>query len=259
MPSDSTVSSVSATGLRALIVNEAFARAYFPSTTAVGRDITGGTNCEKPSGALSIVGVVRDSRVDLRSPTAPAVFFPLGGFNGPVTLIVRTAGNPGSMIPTVRRAMTELNADIPTFSEAPVAELVERRLRQERLLSSLLSVFAGVTMFICCLGIYGMLAYAVARRRQEISIRMAIGAQASSVVGLMVRESLVPVLAGAAAGVALLVIGNRWLAGLLFGVSSYDPLTLFGACVLFAIVAVMAAALPSRAAVRVNPALSLRQ
>ena len=116
------------------------------------------------------------------------------------------------MIPTVRRAMTELNANIPTFSEAPVTDLVERRLRRERLLSSLLTVFAGVTVFICCLGIYGMLAYAVERRRQEISVRMAIGAQTSDVIRLMVRESLVPVASGLLAG-ALLSIAGQPVAG----------------------------------------------
>ncbi len=190
---------------------------------------------------------------------APALFFPLGGFQGPVTLIVRTAGDPAAMIPTVRRAMTELNANTPTFSEAPVAALVERRLRRERLLSSLLTVFAGVTVFICCLGIYGMLAYAVERRRQEISVRIAIGAQTRDVVRLMVRESLVPVASGVVAGAGLSIAANRGLSQVLYGVSSYDPLTLIGASVLFLMVAVAAAALPSRAAARVNPVLALRQ
>jgi ABC-type antimicrobial peptide transport system permease subunit len=171
---------------------------------------------------------------------------------------VRTAGDPASMIPTVRRAMTELNANTPTFSEAPVTDLVERRLRRERLLSSLLSGFAVVTVFICCLGIYGMLSYAVERRRQEISVRMAIGAQTADVVRLMVRESLVPVSAGLVAAV-LSVLANRWLGQLLYGVSSYDPLTLAAASVLFLLVAVAAGTLPSRAAARVNPVLALRQ
>ncbi len=148
--------------------------------------------------------------------------------------------------------MTELNANIPTFSEAPLTDLVERRLRRERLLSSLLSVFAGVTMFICCLGIYGLLAYAVERRRQEISVRMAIGAQTSDVVRLMVRESLIPVAAGVVAGAALSMAANRWLAQVLYGVSSYDPVTLLGASLLFVLVAVAAAALPSRAAAQVS-------
>jgi ABC-type lipoprotein release transport system permease subunit len=216
-------------------------------------------DCAKPLANLPIIGVVGDSRTDLRAGAAPAVFFPLGAFSGPVTLIIRTTGDPAAMIPAVRRAMTELNANTPTFSEAPVTELVERRLRRERLLSSLLAVFAGVTVFICCLGIYGMLAYAVERRRQEISVRMAIGAQASDVVRLMVRESVVAVAAGLVAGAGLSILANRWLAQLLYGVSSYDPLTLVGASVLFLLVAVAAAALPTRKAARVNPVLALRQ
>jgi ABC-type antimicrobial peptide transport system permease subunit len=114
-------------------------------------------------------------------------------------------------------------------------------------------------VFICCLGIYGMLAYAVERRRQEISVRMAIGAQTADVVRLMVRESLVPVGCGLIAGTLVSIAANRWIARMLYGVSSYDPLTLAGACVLFVIVAIAAGALPSRAAARVNPVLALRQ
>jgi predicted permease len=246
-----------------IVVNEAFAREYFPGQSAVGQAVRAGppgaNDCTKALSVFNIIGTVSDSRADLRIAAAPAVFFPLGGFQGPVTLLVRTAGEPAAMIPTVRRAMTELNANTPTFSEAPVTELVERRMRRERLLSSLLTVFAAVTVFICCLGIYGLLAYAVERRRQEISVRMAIGAQTSDVVRLMVRESLVPVVCGIAAGALLSIAANRWLAQLLFGVSSYDPLTLIGASVLFVVVAIAAAALPSRRAARVNPVLALRQ
>jgi len=243
----------------AVVVNHAFVREYFPGQSAVGQTARVSNDCTKSVGSLTIIGVVGDSRTDLRAAVAPAMFFPLAGFQGPVTLIVRTAGDPASMIPTVRKAMTELNANTPTFSEAPVAALVERRLRRERLLSSLLSVFAGVTMFICCLGIYGMLAYAVVRRRQEISVRMAIGARTSDVVGLMVRESLVPVGVGLLAGALVSIAANRWMAQMLYGVASYDPLTLVGASMFFLLVAAAAAALPSRTAARVNPVLALRQ
>jgi ABC-type antimicrobial peptide transport system permease subunit len=155
--------------------------------------------------------------------------------------------------------MTELNANTPTFSEAPVTELVERRLRRERFLATLLSVFATITVFICCLGIYGMLSFAVERRRQEISVRMAIGAQTADVVRLMVRESLTPVVIGLVGGALLSLLASRWLAQLLYGVSSYDPMTLAGAGVIFVLVAIAAGALPSRAASRVNPVLALRQ
>jgi predicted permease len=242
-----------------VVVNDAFAREYFPGQSAVGQGARIGNDCAGTLGTLNIVGVVADSRADLRAAAAPALFFPLGGFQGPVTLIVRASGSPAAMIPTVRRAMTELNANTPTFSEAPVTELVERRMRRERLLSSLLTVFAAVTVFICCLGIYGLLAYAVERRRQEISVRMAIGAQTSDVVRLMVRESLMPIVCGIGAGALLSIAANRWLAQLLFGVSSYDPLTLIGASVLFVLVAIAAGVLPSRAAARVHPMLALRQ
>ena len=242
-----------------IVVNEAFAREYFPGQSAVGQSARAGNDCTKALGVFNIIGIVGDSRADLRTAAAPALFFPLGGFQGPVTLLVRTAGDAAALIPTVRRAMTELNANTPTFSEAPVADLVERRLRRERLLSSLLTVFASVTLCICCLGIYGMLAYAVERRRKEISVRMAIGAQTSDVVGLMVRESLAPVVAGIAVGAALSIAANRWLAQVLYGVSSYDPLTLGAASVVFLLIAAAAAALPSRTAARVNPVLALRQ
>lgn len=248
-----------AAGTPAMIVNEAFAQRFFPGGSAVGRDAMMGNDCAKPFGSLPIVGVVRDSRTDLRLAATPAVFFPLGAFSGPVTLIVRTSGEPALMIQSVRRAMTDLNANTPTFSEAPVTDLVERRLRRERLLSSLLTVFAAVTVFICSLGIYGLLSYAVVRRRQEISVRMAMGAQTRDVVRLMVKESLAPVAAGLFVGATVSILANRWLARLLYGVSSYDPLTLLGAAILFVLVAVAAAALPSRAAARVNPVLALRQ
>jgi predicted permease len=246
-------------GPRPVVVNEAFARKYFPGRSAIGQEAGSGRDCATITPNFTVVGVVRDNRTDFRAAASPAMFFPLGGFQGPVTLIVRTAGDPARMISTVRRAMTELNANTPTFSEVPLSALVERRLRRERLLSSLLTVFAAVTLFICGLGIYGMLAYAVERRRQEISVRMAIGAQASDVIGLMVKESLVPVACGFVAGSMLTAAANRWLAQMLYGVASYDPLTLAGAGVVFAVIAAAAAALPSRAATRVNPVLALRQ
>jgi predicted permease len=246
-------------GLRAVVVNEAFARRHFPGQSAIGQEAGSGRDCALVTPAFRVVGVVRDNRTNVRASPSPTMFYPLGGFQSPVTLIVRTSGDPASMIPTVRRAITELNANTPTFSEAPLSALVERRLRRERLLSSLLSIFAGVTLFICGLGIYGMLAYAVERRRQEISVRMAIGAQASDVIRLMVKESLLPVVCGLVAGSLLTAAANRWLAQMLYGVASYDPLTLVGASLLFVVIAAAAAALPSRAATRVNPVLALRQ
>ena len=119
---------------------------------------------------------------------------------------------------------------------------LERSVRRERLLSSLLAVFAIVTVLICALGIYALLSYSVERRRQEISIRMAIGARASDVVRLMVGESVVPVGLGLLAGTAFAIAANRWLAGMLYGVTSSDPATLIAACLSILLVAAAAVA-----------------
>jgi ABC-type antimicrobial peptide transport system permease subunit len=172
---------------------------------------------------------------------------------------VRAAGDPAAMIATVRRAMREQNADIPTFSEATLVDLREQQLRRERLLSDLLTLVGAVTLLVCALGIYGMLSYSVARRRAEISVRMAIGARTADVVRLIVRESLVPVGAGIAIGCGAALGLARWIDSLLFGVSGHDAWTMLIAAGVFLLVATAAAAIPARSASRVDPVLALRQ
>jgi putative ABC transport system permease protein len=182
----------------------------------------------------------------------------MAGNGMPATLLVRTSGDPAAMIDTIRRAVTEVNADIPTFSEAPLPVLRERALRRERLLSTLLGLFAAVTALVSALGIYGLLAYDVSRRRAEIGIRMAIGADARAVVRLVVGDSLVAVVAGIAAGLAGAWLLGRLLASMFFGIAAGDPLVLLSAAGLFVLVAVAAAATPARAATKIEPVLSLR-
>jgi predicted permease len=250
----------SSSQLLSAIVNDAFVARFLKESNAVGRTITAGYPCGPQFNlTASIVGVVRDTRPELRAPAVPTMYVPLGISSGPVTLMVRTSGSAAAIIPTIRRAMTEMNANIPTFGESTVVDLRERHLRQERLLSTLLIAFGTVTLLVCCLGIYGMLSYSVARRKGEISIRMAIGARAPDVIRLMIWESAVPVAIGVVVGVAAAVAFTRWAEGLLFGVSGFDPLTLGGAALVFLVVAAAAAAVPARAAARVDPVLALRQ
>lgn len=243
------------------VVNQAFARMHFPRKDAVGQTffLEFGARCASATNGLIIVGVVADSRVRLRGDAPPIFYVPLGGTGTPATLVLRTAGDPGVMISTVRAAVKEVNADIPTFSEATLVDLRERSLRRERLLSDLLALFGAVTLVVCCLGIYGTLSYSVIRRRSEISIRMAIGARARDVVLMFIRESLLPVTVGIAVGCAATLALTRWLDSLLFGISGHDPLTIVAAATLFLVVATTAAAIPARAAARVDPVLALRQ
>ena len=241
------------------IVNEAYVRALLSGRDPMGQGVTFGFDCRKPFGQVAIVGVVRDSRVGARAAAGPTVYRPLGAYGGPVTLIVKTSGEPQRLIGSVRRAITDLNANIPTFGETTVHELRERSLRQEHLLSNLLVVFAGVTVLVCCLGIYGLLSYAVARRRGEISVRMALGARSRDIVAMVVRESLLPVAGGILIGWGLALATTTWVEGFLFGISGHDPWLLGSAALLFLTIAAIAAAVPARVASRVDPVLALRQ
>ena len=245
---------------RSVIVNEALRARYLHGQAGIGEPIRLGTDvaCRGPLQDFTVVGIVADSRGP-RTAAEPAIYFPLGGFGGPVTLMVRTSNDAASMIPTVRRAISELNASIPTFSEATLVDLRERQLRRERLLSGLLLLFGAATLLVCCLGIYGLLSYAVVRRRAEISLRMAIGARAQDIVRMIVRESIVPVAIGLSIGCVAAIALTRWIDSMLFGVSAADPWTLAAATAVLLLVALAAALLPARAAARVDPVLALRQ
>jgi predicted permease len=241
-----------------VVISQTLAMRYYPGQDAVGRGLTLGP-CNQPFGQFVIAGIVADIKTGLRGEPEPIVFLPLLGSTTPVTLLVRTTTDAAAMIPSLRRAITELNADIPTFSEATFGHLRERQLRRERLLSDLVTLFGSVTLLVCCLGIYGLLSYSVARRRGEISVRMAIGASSSSIVKMVVRESLVPVAIGIAIGGVAAIFATREIEGVLFGISNRDPWVIVGAAAVFVLVAATAAALPARSATRVDPLLALRQ
>ena len=243
-----------------VVVNQAFAREYFPGQSAVGQAARIGNDCTGLLGSLTIVGVVGDSRADLRAAVAPALFFPLGGFQGPVTLIVRTAGDPASMIPTVRRAMTELNANTPTFSEAPVTD------------AGGAPPAPRAPAVVAADGLCGRDGvHLLSRHLRNARVRRRAPAPGDQRAD---RHRRANARCGSSDGAGVVGAGRvrsgrrrrlcrsppiRGLSQVLYGVSSYDPLTLAGASVLFMLVAVAAAALPSRAAARVNPVLALRQ
>jgi predicted permease len=243
---------------RVVVVNAAFMRAFLPDATGDGHSVSLG-RCDQTNGRWTIIGVVADSRTDLRSPAEPLVYHPIAVFPAPITLILRTSLAAEAMIPAVRAALTTLNADVPTFGEAPLTALIERRLRRERLLSGLLSVFAAATLGIAALGVYGLLSYAVVRRRAEISVRMSIGATPARVLGLVLRDGLVPIVAGVLIGAAIAVAGSGLIAPQLYGVSASDPWLLAAAGGGVLAVALVGALAPAVAALRVPPVLALRE
>jgi macrolide transport system ATP-binding/permease protein len=244
------------TGPFVAIVNEAFARKFFAGKNPLEQRF--GLNCPAAPSAIGVIGVVADSRTVLRRTAGPTVYFPLGNTGNVVTVILRTAGPQDRMIPTIRHAMREFNATVPTFGEVTPIELREQQMQQERLLTDLLLVFGAIALLLSSIGIYGMLAYMVTRRTSEIGIRMALGAQCADVVRIVVRESVRPVAAGLALGAAGTIVATRWIDALLFGVSAHDPWTVMGAAVVFLVIAAAAAVGPAWRASRVDPLRALR-
>jgi predicted permease len=239
-----------------MVVNEAFAREVFAGQDPIGRRF--GWNCPQNPSQATVIGVAANARNVPRQPAMPEMYFPLGGTSAVVTLIARTAGPPERMIATVRRAMADVSAAVPTFGETTPIELREEHMGQERLLSNLLAGFGAVALLLSSIGMYGMLVYMVARRTPEIGIRMALGARRVDVVWMVVSESIGPVAVGLAAGMAGALVAGHWINHMLFGISAYDPWTMVEGAGVFLLIAATAAVLPARRAANINPLRALR-
>ena len=238
------------------IVNETFVRRFLEERNPLESRF--GLNCPSQPAAIQIIGVVADTKNLPRELNEPRVYVPMGGSINVVTLVLRTAGRPEAMISTVRRAMADVNVRVPTFGEITPVQLREQQMQQERLLTDLLIAFGAIALLLSSIGIYGMLAYLVARRTPEIGVRMALGARPSTVVALIFRESVVPVGIGVTLGILSAIAAARWINSVLFGVSAYDPTTTVAATVVFLTIAALAALAPARRAAAIDPLGALR-
>lgn len=238
-----------------VIVNETFAKNFLKGRNVIGQTIGAG-RC--PGMPRTIAGVVADHIDRQRAAVTPMVYmpYPSRGME-PTTLALRAVGNPGAMIPTVRRIVEGLNTRIDGDVTTGV-EYKERTFKQERLLAGLLVFFGLAAVLISSLGIYGMLAYIVSRRTSEIGIRIALGAEGPDVIRMVILETLAPVTCGIALGVIAAFGLTRWIESILFGVSKHDPWTIAGSAIVFLLTAAIAAFLPARRASRIDPMRALR-
>jgi len=165
---------------------------------------------------------------------------------------------PASLVPVVRKTVAVLNRDIPLTDVRTQSEQIGRQLTMERLLAALCGFTAFLALLLSCIGLYGLMAYHVARRRNEIGIRMALGARPRDVAWPVVRGVLLMTTTGAVLGTAGALALVRLIRSQLYGVTPYDPATLLGAAVLLMMVAILAAWLPARRAAKVDPMVALR-
>ncbi|HLY62891.1 MAG TPA: ABC transporter permease [Terriglobia bacterium] len=250
----------SGNGPRAAVINQAFAGKYFPHLNPIGKHVRD-TFPGNP-GEAEIVGVVADSKINsLREQNRPRIYFPL--FN-PVwehtaaVFEIRTYGEPSTLSGALRKTLGDTNAHLLPVKIETLSSLVDHSLGNDRFIMLLASAFGSLALLLAGVGLYGVMAYTIARKTRDIGIRMALGAQPAKILRDVVRETLALVVLGIAVGAPIALGGTRLIKSLLFGLGSVDPSVLALAAALMVLVAVLAGLLPARRAARVDPMVALR-
>jgi predicted permease len=252
---------------RVAIVNEAFARKFTDGASPIGRTLTVYPHTERTLGPFTIVGVVRDAvYASLRAPVPATFYLPLAQFDFLTALGIRSinlsvrakGGDPMLLTKSVSAAVATVDPQI-ALTFRPLGEQVASALTQERLIAVLSGCFGALALLLAGLGLYGVTAHAVASRRIEIGIRMALGAPATRVVRLVLARTTRLVAVGVVAGAGISWWASRFVATLIYGLEPRDLLTLAGSIAVLAMVAVLAAWWPARSAVRTDPAVVLRE
>ncbi len=250
----------------AVIINETFARRYFSGRNPIGLHLGFGTDPGTKTN-MEIIGVVKDTKyTGLRDDIPEQAFLPYlaAGFTGQsrMTVYLRTAIDPAPVMRAVREKVRAMDASLPVYGMRTTEEEISNSLSTERMIAGLSSIFGFLAALLATIGLYGVMAHAVARRTREIGIRMALGAEKRSVLWMVMRQVSLLVAVGLAAGIpaalALGQLGGRWISGMLFGVPATDPMNIALAALLMAGVALLAGFLPARRASRVDPMVALR-
>jgi predicted permease len=241
------------------VINETMANRFFPGTSPVGRRFGLG---DKPghSGDIEIIGVVKNAKyVVLQEGLEAAAYFPYSQHVQYVfNFEVRYTGDEARIVPAVRRAIAEVAPEIPINFVSSLSQQVDESTANQRLVARLSAFFGILAAFMVCIGIYGLLSYAVARRTSEIGVRMALGARRSNVLWLILREILWLVAIGIVIGIPVALEGSRMVVKLLYGLSPADPVSLLAAVAMLIAISALAGYVPARKASLTEPTAALR-
>ena len=238
-----------------IVVNQTFAKRYFDGMHPIGQIVNALGKDRR------IVGVCADAKYqDLKADVPPTIYFPYrqdedcgGGY-----LVVRTSMSPLSLVPAARRAIAAIDPNVPLAEITTQKQILNEKLGRERLFATLCTALALLAVLLACIGIYGLMAYHVARRTGEIGIRMALGATRWKIAGPILREALLLGGVGVAIGVPVALALSRLIQGLLYDVEPNDPLSFCFAVLALLLVALVAAFIPARRAAKVHPMTALR-
>jgi len=239
------------------VISEMMAQNFYPDTSAIGRHFG---KDSKARDEFEIIGVVKDVKYQsLTEPSRGMVYYPVTQRPQPLsTLALRVSGNPENIIPEVRRTLRDVNTNISVDEVTNLLEYVSRSLVQQKLVALLAGFFGLLALLLACVGLYGVLSYSVARRRNEIGIRMALGATTLDVLKLVIRNGMMLTLIGLALGLPGAFALTRLVSTILFGVTSTDVATFVGVSLTLIVVALIACYIPARRATRVDPLTALR-
>jgi putative ABC transport system permease protein len=246
--------------MRVVVVNQALAKRFWTGSP-IGRRVNPGF--ADPKVWFTIVGVVEDTKnAGMDKPAGPELYFQARQVNqflgSNVSFVVRAANDSASLESPIRSAIRELDPSLPVYNLWSMNEVVSKSMVQPRFLALLLATFSGIALFLAAIGIYGVMAYSVAQRTQEIGVRMALGARPLHVLRLVFGQSLGMLLIGTVIGLAGAFALTRLMRTLLFEITATDPLTYVTVIGLLTVVALLACYIPARRAAKVDPLIALR-
>jgi len=249
-------------GAPTILIDRTFANRYFPGENPIGKHIRVEEGDDVFDHSMrEVVGVVGDiKRKGLTAEAEPQYYLPFAQAvitNPP--LVVRTSGDAAAVQAAIRGVVREIDKSVPVYQASTLEDYISKSTAQPRFQTFLLTGFAGMALILATIGLYGLLSYMVVQRTLEIGLRMALGAQRSDVLGMIVRRGLTLALIGVGVGLAIAVAITRLISGMLYGIRPTDPLTFAATAGLFLLVSIAASSLPAYRAARMDPMKTLRE
>jgi putative ABC transport system permease protein len=242
------------------VVNQSAAQKLWPGSNPIGKKIEVRNDPRKPEW-IQVIGLVNDVRMsDLEGPSVPFLYTPVSQFQGTYSgrMLVRIAAKPADLVPRLRKTLQSVDRDAALGKIETLDQILDRQYAGRRFNLLLISIFGALAFVLATIGIYGTIAYSVSRRTHEIGIRIALGAQAGNVLGLIIRQGLWMLIIGEAIGLAGAVALNEFISSMVFGITATDAATYSGVVVIWAAVTILASYLPARKATLIDPLQALR-